>query len=122
MVPVDPVQVDQVLTNLLENAARFSPPGGEVLVSASPWQRAIQVRVADQGPGIPLEDRVVVFEALYRRDAGRGRGGSGLGLAIARAIVVAHGGRIWIEGVPSGGTAVVFELPMTDAGPAKEEP
>jgi two-component system, OmpR family, sensor histidine kinase KdpD len=122
VVPVDPVQVDQVLTNLLENAARFSPPGGEVLVSASPWQRAIQVRVADQGPGIPLEDRVVVFEALYRRDAGRGRGGSGLGLAIARAIVVAHGGRIWIEGVPSGGTAVVFELPMTDAGPAKEEP
>ncbi len=121
-VAVDPVQIDQVLTNLLENAASFSPPGGEILVSASPWQRAVQVRVADQGPGIPAEDRERVFEAFYRRDAGDGRGGSGLGLAIARAVVVAHGGRIWIEGAPGGGTAVVFELPVGDAhGPQEGE-
>ncbi len=61
--------------------------------------------------GVRPEERERVFDPFYRRDAGAGRGGSGLGLAIARAVVVAHGGRIWIEGAPGGGTAVVFELP-----------
>lgn len=121
-IPVDPVQLDQVVTNLVENAARFSPPGGEITISVSPWQRSMQVRIADQGPGIPSEERERVFDAFYRGDAANGRSGSGLGLAIARAIVLAHGGRIWIEGSPSGGTAVVFELPMTDADPVRQEP
>ena len=112
---VDPVQLDQVLTNLLENAARFSPPGGEVLIAVAPWRGGgVQVRVADEGPGVPTEERERVFEPFYRRDDG-GRAGSGLGLAIARAIVTAHGGRIWIEGTPLGGAAVVFELPSGEA-------
>ncbi len=121
-VPIDPVQIDQVLTNLLENAARFSPPGGEVVVSASLWHRAIQVRVVDQGPGIPPGERERAFEPFVRGEGADGRRGSGLGLAIARAIVLAHGGRIWIEGAPGGGTAVVFELPIADAGPVPQEP
>jgi two-component system sensor histidine kinase KdpD len=121
-IPVDPVQLDQVLTNLLENAVRYSPPEGEILISVSPWERAVQVRIADHGPGIAPEDHERVFEAFYRGDASDGRSGSGLGLAIARAIVLAHGGRIWIEGAPSGGTAIVFELPMTDAEPIAQEP
>lgn len=107
----DPVQLDQVMTNLLENAARFSPPDGEVLIAVAPWREGgVQVRVADEGPGVPPEERERVFEPFYRRDDGH-RTGSGLGLAIARAIVMAHGGRIWIEGTPLGGAAVVFELP-----------
>ncbi|MEW6058784.1 MAG: ATP-binding protein [Actinomycetota bacterium] len=121
-VPMDPVQVDQVLTNLLENAVRFSPRGGEVVVSASLWHRSVQVRIVDQGPGIPQEDRKRSFEPFVRRADHDPRSGSGLGLAIARAIVLAHGGRIWIEGAPSGGTAVVFELPVSDAEPIKQEP
>jgi two-component system sensor histidine kinase KdpD len=121
-VPIDPVQIDQVLSNLLENAARFTPPGGEILLSAAPWQRSVRVRVADQGPGIPAEERERVFEPFFRRDAGEVRSGSGLGLAIARAVVLAHGGRIWIEGSPSGGAAVVFELPVSDAQPVRQEP
>src|SRR6266508_2486148 len=121
-VPIDPVQIDQVLSNLLENAARFTPPGGEILLSAAPWQRSVRVRVADQGPGIPAEEREQVFEPFFRRDAGEVRTGSGLGLAIARAVVLAHGGRIWIEGSPSGGAAVVFELPVSDAQPVRQEP
>jgi two-component system sensor histidine kinase KdpD len=121
-VMADPVQLDQVLTNLLENAARFSPPGGEVQVTLAPWQESLQVRVTDQGPGIPADERERAFEPFYRKDAGGGRGGSGLGLAIARAVVLAHGGRIWIEGAPSGGTAVVFELPMYDAAAIPQEP
>jgi len=120
-VPVDPVQIDQVLTNLLENAARFAPPGTEVLVSVAPWRDAVQVRVADQGPGVPPEERERVFEAFVREDPGHG-GGSGLGLAIARAIVLAHGGRIWLEGTPGGGTAAVFELPRSDTAPGRMEP
>ncbi len=119
-IPVDPVQLDQVVTNLLENAARFSPPGGEVLVTVSPWHGFVQVGVADQGPGIPVADRERVFEAFYRGDSGE-RSGTGLGLAIARAIVLAHGGRIRIDGAPTGGTAVVFELPVADAAPVPQE-
>jgi two-component system sensor histidine kinase KdpD len=122
-VPADPVQIDQVLSNLLENAIRFSPPGGEIVVSVAPWDGGVQVRVADDGPGIAPEDRERVFEAFARGGARGpdGGGGTGLGLAIARAIVLAHGGRIRIEGTPSGGTAVVFELPARDAEPVAQE-
>ena len=119
-VPVDPVQLDQVVTNLLENAIRFSPAGGEVVISVAPWQGAVQLRITDQGPGIVPEERERVFQAFYRGDA-KERSGSGLGLAIARAIVLAHGGRIRIEGAPSGGTAVVLELPLADAAPLPQE-
>ena len=109
---VDPVQIDQVFTNLLENAVRFSPPDGQIQVSASVFRDSVQVRVTDQGPGIPAADRSRVFDAFYRGEAGPERPGTGLGLAIAHAIVVAHGGRIWVEGAPSGGAAMVFELPI----------
>jgi two-component system sensor histidine kinase KdpD len=119
-VPVDPVQLDQVLTNLLDNAVRHSPPGGEVAISVVPWRGAVQVRIADQGPGIPEPERERVFDAFYRLDDARGAG-SGLGLAIARAIVLAHGGRIWIEGAPSGGTAVIFELPAVEEAAAAKD-
>ena len=111
-VAMDPLQIDQALSNLLENAARFAPTGSEITISARPSRSFLQVTVADRGPGIPAEDRERVFEEFYRADAGSGRGGTGLGLAIARAVVTAHGGRIRVEGVPGGGTAVVFELPI----------
>jgi two-component system sensor histidine kinase KdpD len=113
-IPVDGVQMDQVLTNLLENAARYSPVGGGVHVSVASFRDRVQVRVVDGGSGIPLEDRERVFEAFYRGKRGPETPGSGLGLAIANAIVTAHGGRIWIEGAPGGGTAVVFEIPVGD--------
>ena len=122
-VEADPVQIDQVVSNLLENAVKFSPPGGEVVVSTAAWHAGVQVRVADHGPGIAVDDRDRVFEAFATvgasgpDEAGR----SGLGLAIAKAIVLAHGGRIWIEGVPAGGTAVVFELPVADPEPVGGE-
>jgi signal transduction histidine kinase len=109
----DPVQLDQVFTNLLENALRFSPPGGEVAIAISPWKRSVQVRISDQGKGISPEDRERVFDAFYQGDAG-GNVGSGLGLTIARAIVLAHGGRIKLEGSPTGGASVVFELPTPE--------
>jgi two-component system sensor histidine kinase KdpD len=109
---IDPMQIDQVLTNLLENAARFSPAGGEISIAATPWHAAVRVRISDQGPGVPVSERERVFEEFYGRDSDRGRGGTGLGLAIARAIVTAHAGRIWIEGAPGGGAAIVFDIPV----------
>jgi two-component system, OmpR family, sensor histidine kinase KdpD len=109
---VDPVQIDQVLTNVLENAALHSPLGGEVSISAVPFRDVIQMRVADRGRGIAADERERVFEAFFRGNAAPERPGSGLGLAIARAIVVGHGGKIWVEGAPGGGTVVVFELPI----------
>ena len=117
-VDADPVQIDQVLTNVLENAARHSPAGGEIQVSMTTFRSSVQVRVADQGPGVPPEERERIFEAFYRGDAGPERPGTGLGLAIARAIVAAHGGRIWVEGAPGGGAAIVFELPIWGEGNA----
>lgn len=117
-VDADPMQLDQVLTNILENAARFSPARTEIAISAARWHGSVQVRVADRGPGITASDRDRVFEEFYRADAGAGRGGSGLGLAIARAIVHAHGGRIWAEGSLGGGAAIVFELPVAAEQPA----
>ncbi len=110
-VPMDVVQIDQVLTNLLENAAKFSPPGGAINVTAARWQEVVEVRVADGGPGIPPEERERVFEPFARGDR-NAAGGTGLGLSIGRAIVESHGGRIWLEGTPGGGTTAVFQLPL----------
>ena len=107
----DVLQIDQVLTNLLENAVRFSPASSSIRITAARWQDGVQVRVSDQGPGIAPEDRRRVFEAFYRGDEDGSRTGTGLGLAIADAVVTVHGGRIWAEGTPGGGATIVFELP-----------
>jgi two-component system sensor histidine kinase KdpD len=109
--PMDVIQIDQVLTNLLENAAKFTVPGGEIGVYAARWQDVVRVRITDRGQGVPPEERERVFEPFYRAEGDTGPG-TRLGLAIARAIVEAHGGRIWIEGVPGGGAAVLFDLPI----------
>ena len=111
-VPIDVVQIDQALTNLLENAAKYSPAGSLISVSAARWENTVQVRIADQGTGIDPELRRRVFEPFFQSDGAVS--GSGLGLAIAHAVVEAHGGTIWIEDAPGGGTAVVFRLPVRE--------
>ena len=77
----------------------------------------MQVRIGDEGPGIPLEERDRVFEAFYRGSSTPETPGSGLGLAIAQAVVVAHGGRIWIDEAAGGGCVVAFEIPGEEPGP-----
>ena len=114
-VPVDVMQVDQVLTNLLENAVRYSPPGSEISLTATKWHDSVEVRVSDRGPGISKPDRERVFQEFYRSDVGDRRGGTGLGLTIAQAVVAAHGGTMWIEETPGGGATVGFRLPLGDA-------
>lgn len=112
----DAERVHQVLFNLLDNAVRFTPPGGRVMVRASTKNGSVDVAVADTGPGIASEHLPRVFERFYRVDPGRSRdeGGTGIGLAIARSVVEAHGGRIWAESQPGKGSVFTFELPVDD--------
>jgi len=111
-VTVDEMQIDQVLTNLLENAARHSPPGGDIRLSVEQAGDDVVVRVADDGPGVAPEERERVFEAFYRGASIPDSPGTGLGLAIANAIVTAHDGRVWIEDTPGGGATFAFEIPV----------
>jgi signal transduction histidine kinase len=102
-------KLQRVLFNLIQNAIRHTPADGSVTVRARPAGKGVEVEVDDSGEGIPAADGERVFEAFYRGDASRGEDGAGLGLAISKAIVEAHGGRIWLE--PGGpGTRVRFTL------------
>lgn len=103
----------RVVRNLLANAHRHSGELGRVALSATAASGRITTCVDDDGPGIPPAERERIFERFHRVDSARDRdsGGSGLGLAISREIVAAHGGRIWVEDSPLGGTRAAFELP-----------
>ncbi len=109
------LQIRRVLHNLLDNAIRYTSPGGWVRVSAEVWGRLARVKVEDTGCGIPAGDLPHLFERFYRVDPARSRqaGGTGLGLAIAREIVEAHGGRIWAESSPGKGSTFCFTLLRT---------
>jgi two-component system sensor histidine kinase KdpD len=109
-VDADVVQIDQLLTNLVENAAKFSPPGTAITISAVGGPHVVRVSVADEGSGIPRDLRMRIFEPFERGDDKTS--GTGLGLAIARAVATAHDGRIWVTGAPMGGAMFVFELPV----------
>lgn len=120
----DAAAVHQILTNLLDNALKFSPEASVVQVSARMDREAghVVVCVKDHGPGIPAADLPRIFERFYRVDKARSRelGGTGLGLAIVKHLVQAHGGRIWVESVPGQGAAFFFTLPLEDPGLAAE--
>jgi PAS domain S-box-containing protein len=115
---VDPDRILQVLTNLLSNAVKFSPPGGEVTVTAEPVGGDVLFRVQDQGRGIPEDRLESIFERFQQVDSSdaRDKGGTGLGLAICRSIVQQHGGRIWVESQPGEGSTFFFTLPAPEAG------
>lgn len=139
LVQADFMQLDRVLSNLVENAVKYSPEGTEICLAAEPREREVWIRVLDRGCGIPPEEREHIFEKFYRVKPRRGysspdrsgasvveeralerhlpslAGGSGLGLAICRGIVQAHGGRIWVEHRPGGGSCFVFTLPIEQA-------
>jgi two-component system phosphate regulon sensor histidine kinase PhoR len=109
----DADRLGQVFINLLHNAVKFSPNGGEVTVGIRATGGEIVASVADHGIGIPEADRDRVFERFYKVDRARGRGaGTGLGLAIARHVVESHGGRMWLESQEGLGSTFSFALPI----------
>ena len=117
MLKVDAVLIDQVLTNLVENALKYTPAATEIEISAQASPEAVTVAVADRGPGFPpgLEERL--FDKFFRGSPERAQSGVGLGLTICRAIVEAHGGRIRAENRAGGGARFRFTLPIEENPP-----
>jgi two-component system sensor histidine kinase KdpD len=112
MVPLDAALAEHIFINLVENALKYTPPGSPLAITAARKGEEIEVEVADAGPGFPPGDLDQIFELFYRGARDPEKPGYGLGLAICRAIVEAHGGRIWALNLESGGAAVHFTLPL----------
>jgi PAS domain S-box-containing protein len=113
-VDADPNRLERILTNLLSNALKYSPPSTEVLLVATPGRGEVTISVIDRGKGIPKEDLPHLFERFYRADFGRKAGGLGLGLYITKGLIEAHGGRIWVESEIGSGSTFSFTIPTID--------
>jgi sensor histidine kinase YesM len=111
-VRMDQEKILQVLRNLIGNAVKFTPDGGEVRVSARLANREVEVSVSDTGPGIRKENLTTIFEKFHQASTDSSRiKGTGLGLAIVRHVISAHGGRVWAESEPGHGSTFHFVLP-----------
>jgi two-component system sensor histidine kinase KdpD len=115
LVPFDAVLLEQVFVNLLENAVKYG--AGLIEIGVKPMQGEVLIEVADRGPGVPAGEEQRVFEKFHRAIHEGSPGGVGLGLAICRAIVAAHGGRIWVQNREGGGASFRFALPIEGEAP-----
>jgi two-component system, OmpR family, sensor histidine kinase KdpD len=120
LVAVDEILLEQVFVNLLENAAKHTPPGTPVEISANHAGGEVLIQVADRGPGLPAGEEEKVFEKFHRAGS-LPAGGVGLGLAICRGIVTAHGGRIWAGNRSGGGAVFCFTIPAAGTPPSVVE-
>jgi signal transduction histidine kinase len=109
---IDPLRLEQVLVNLVDNAVKFSPSGGSIDVEVSKDGRSARIAVTDHGIGIPVEHRDRIFEQFYQAHAGGSAAGMGLGLYISRQIAELHGGSLQAEFPAEGGTRFVVTLPL----------
>jgi two-component system sensor histidine kinase KdpD len=116
----DALLVEQVLVNLLENAAKYTPPGSHINVGADFGHGELVVTVTDDGPGLTPGDETRIFDKFYRSAAAGAPAGVGLGLAICKAIVEAHGGTISAENIPAGGAMFQFTIPQEGEAPVVE--
>jgi NtrC-family two-component system sensor histidine kinase KinB len=112
VVLADGGMIERVMINLIDNAIKFTPAGGEVRVSIDVDTDSLCVRVRDSGPGIPVEHQQRIFDKFARVRDPEGLGGVGLGLAFCRLAIEAHGGRIWVESSGEQGSTFVFTLPL----------
>lgn len=107
----DAIRLGQAVNNLLDNALKYTPEGGQVVLAARTEPTAAVLTVTDNGPGVPLAERDAIFRRLYRGDSSRSQRGLGLGLSLVKAIVEAHGGTVSVDDAPSGGASFVVRLP-----------
>jgi two-component system sensor histidine kinase KdpD len=105
-------EIDQVITNLIDNALKYTPPASHLKLSARSRGSALEVTVADDGPGVPPEHLPRLFDKFYQVDSKRSGHGAGLGLAISKGLIEAHGGRITARNRPGGGLEIAFTLPI----------
>ena len=112
LVLADPPRIEQVVVNLLHNAIKFTPAGGNITLSAESSEDIILFSIKDTGSGISAEDLPRIFERFFKADRARSGGGTGLGLAISRHLVEAHGGRIWAESLEGHGSTFYFTIPV----------
>ncbi len=112
LVPIDYVLINQVLINLLDNAAKYSTDAGSIDIQAEQVDNAVQIAIGDRGPGIPEEDLQHIFEKFFRVKRFENVVGTGLGLSICKGIVETHDGKIWAENRPGGGVKMIFTLPL----------
>ncbi|MCX6081712.1 MAG: ATP-binding protein [Chloroflexi bacterium] len=119
LVYIDPYRIIQVLWNLLENANKYSPSNTPIKIETFWKDEKVLIHISDQGPGIPEEERELIFQYFYRldRDSRMHTPGSGLGLAICRGIMETHGGWVWVEAAPGGGSTFCVVLPPPSAYP-----
>jgi two-component system sensor histidine kinase KdpD len=115
LILLDFTEIDQVLTNLLENALRYTPPGTAIGIAAQRRGQAIEVSVTDSGPGVPPAALPHLFDRFYRVEGHLRPQGLGLGLAISKGLIEAHGGRIMARNRPGGGLQIAFTLPIPAA-------
>jgi two-component system sensor histidine kinase KdpD len=118
LVPMDGLLVEQALVNLLENAAKYSPEGGPIEVTAALNAERLVISIADRGPGVSPGEEERIFEKFYRSTVHERVGGAGLGLTIVRAIALAHGGRVWVEARAGGGSVFRLALPLGGTPPS----
>jgi signal transduction histidine kinase len=107
----DPTRLRQVFANLVDNAVKYTPPGGDVYLAATRGNGRVLVTVRDTGPGVPPEEQELVWRRLFRGDHSRSERGFGLGLSVVKAIVEAHGGRVSVRNDPGGGAVFTVDLP-----------
>lgn len=114
-VTIDERRIAQVITNIVGNAAKYTPPKTPITLTAFSTDEAVQVEISDEGAGIPEKRRETIFEPFNLPDKKvSGNGSVGLGLAICKGIVDAHGGKIWVKDTPTPGTTIAFTLPLAD--------
>jgi signal transduction histidine kinase len=121
LISIDPAQIERVIANLLGNAIKFTPSGGAVRLTARTVRDAIEVEVADNGPGIAPDELPRLADSHYRGSRSRGVEGSGLGLFIVRAVVSAHGGALSIDSGVGSGTTVTVSLPLAESAASTTE-
>ena len=108
----NPEKLRQVLVNLVDNAVKFTPQGGRILLSTSNGASWVEIKVADTGAGIARDHQPHIFERFYKVARSRRDGGTGLGLAIVKHIVHAHGGEVWVESEEGQGSTFGFTVPV----------
>jgi signal transduction histidine kinase len=110
-VDADPVRLGQALSNLVDNALKYTPEGGRVTIAAAGEPGAVTMTVTDNGPGVPVAEREAVWRRLFRGDSSRSQRGLGLGLTLVRAVAEAHGGSAAVDDAPGGGARFQVRLP-----------